>query len=416
MDDSRFDDIIKRKVSEYEEAGFDAGALDALHRQLGSVHVSPWYSRYHSELLIGAGFTVSTFLILLALWFLNNQKTEAWNKNVRLIEFQQEQITQLKGQLDDLEKPPADTVYIREESMPVQTLLNKISELELIIRNLGTQSDHDSYAARSFDIPVSTTLTPAIFFPNEKTPITLQVNDGLTSAPKNEARPTTPPGQDQTEPFSVKTFRSLEKHYRKGVGIRIGPALDFSKGLYETGQGRIDYAGGLLGDFILSPSLSIETGAKFIHRFYKLREGDLSTPDIRLPDINPDLEPVISADVDAWMLEIPVSLKYRMPLSMKSHWLAGIGYSSQTVTKQIFEYEYELEGNSSVRINESIGYTRTKIYPGTLNISLGISNQLKNKKIIESSLYYQHGLGDTGIEKMRSNFIGLRAAYWFTLR
>jgi hypothetical protein len=41
---------------------------------------------------------------------------------------------------------------------------------------------------------------------------------------------------------------------------------------------------------------------------------------------------------------------------------------------------------------------------------------LENKKIIELGIFYQQGLGSMGLEKNKSNFLGLRSVYWFPLR
>ncbi len=198
--------------------------------------------------------------------------------------------------------------------------------------------------------------------------------------------------------FSAKTARELEKHYRKGMGIRLGPTLDLSKGFYDQGTGGIDIAGGLLGDFIVSPSLSVETGAKFIHRYYEISEEELNT-NLTLPYVNPDLAPVTQADIDSWMIEVPMNLKYRYPLSLKTYALVGLGYSSVIYTKQVLEYSYNFDAIPSGYITEPHILTDVTRYSGTLNISLGISKRLKNNKILETSLYYQHGLGEMGVEK-----------------
>ena len=218
--------------------------------------------------------------------------------------------------------------------------------------------------------------------------------------------------------FSAKTARELEKHYRHGIGIRLGPTLELSKGFYRHGAGKIDVTGGLLGDFILSPSLSLETGAKFIHRIYEISDDELPSASSTLPDINEDLEPLTSAEIDSWIIEVPLNLKYRYPLSTTTHGLVGLGYSSQIYTKQSLEYSYKLDGvaSGSGYITEPHIFSDIKRYAGTFNISLGLSKRLKNNKTLETSFYYQHGSGESGVEKMKSNFVGIRSAYWFNIK
>jgi len=35
---------------------------------------------------------------------------------------------------------------------------------------------------------------------------------------------------------------------------------------------------------------------------------------------------------------------------------------------------------------------------------------------LETSLYYQQGLGEMGVESNGSNYLGIRGVYWFTVK
>ncbi len=207
----------------------------------------------------------------------------------------------------------------------------------------------------------------------------------------------------------------MEKHYRDGIGVQVGPTLELSKGIYSVGMGEPAISAGILANLVFSPSIGLETGVKYVHRFYEI-SGEESLSGTELPGVNPALGTLINADVDSWIMEVPLNLKYRFPISMKTHWLAGIGYSSILYTKQIFEYDHEFESGSPVTINSAYEKSGIEVYPGTLNISLGLSRELKNRKTLETSVYYQHGLGKMGIENARINYVGLRGLYWFTVR
>jgi len=50
------------------------------------------------------------------------------------------------------------------------------------------------------------------------------------------------------------------------VGIKLGPVVELSTGLYSEGSGNLDLGGGIAADLIVSPSLSVETGALLQHR------------------------------------------------------------------------------------------------------------------------------------------------------
>ena len=313
-------------------------------------------------------------------------------KNAMFFRTQQEQIHKLQQEIDYLKRMPADTVHIiriKEETSPI--LRSRVTELESIIQKMKADLAVRASAPDLFSLVKDPSLSSA----EKRVDYDYTNSFGSRVRPHQENKKTLRADDrnvklDESLPlqFSVKTMRSLEKHYRNGMGISLGPSLEISRGLYDGGKGRFDISGGVLGDFILSPSISIETGAKFVHRFYEISGDELSSSNIRLPQVNADLAPIITADIDSWILEIPVNLKYRYPLSMKTHWLAGIGYSSLVYTKQLFEYNYILDGSSSTHINEAHSFAKTTVYPGTLNVSFGLSNRLKNKKIIETSLYY----------------------------
>ena len=419
MDDRDFDDIIKRKVGEHEDPVFDSAALSSFHQQMATLDYLPWPSRYRTELMIGAGIAISTFLVIMSVWLLNTDASESLKKSNLLIQDQQKKITELQTEINVLKKRKPDTVYIRQvtmsdvESMHLEEMKLTIFKLKMDlaissgkIQSLSAGADSLSLENTSnlyFD-PHHSNLFPSKVVPTEKNRKSMRAVDKSDGERK----------KSHTK-FSVKTLRELEKHYRTGMGIRLGPSLDFSKGFYSQGTGGIDIAGGLLGDFIVSPSLSAETGAKFIHRFYEIPEEELNT-DPTLPYVNPELAPVTQADIDSWMIEVPMNLKYRYPLSQKTYALAGLGYSAVIYTKQVLEYSYNFDAIPSGYITEPHTITDVTQYSGTLNISLGISKRLKNNKILETSLYYQQGFGEIGIESNGSNYLGIRGVYWFTVK
>ncbi len=421
MDDNSFDDIIKRKVRDHEDPEFDPSALAAFNHRMSTLNYLPWYSRYRTALMVGSGVAMSTLFIIFSLWLMNANGSKALAENKLFIQSQQEQIAKLQHEINDLKKHVTDTVYITQvevlTSPPNNAVLNRITALELTIlkmrEELAIEYESVKNSSRERDALSITSTTVqqgnselfhSKIIPDEKSKKSLKaIPKPISNSPLSNT------------PFSVKTFRELEKHYKKGIGVRVGPILEFSKGFYSEGAGGIDITGGLLGDFLVSPSLSIETGGKFIHRFYKISEDELKS-NSELPYINPDLAPLGQADIDSWMVEIPLNLKYRYPLSPKTHALAGLGFSSIIYTKQVLEYSYNFDSVPAGHVTEPHTISNFARYGGTLNVSLGFSKRLKNKKILETSLYYQHGLGDSGIEKMRSNYLGIRGAYWFTLK
>jgi uncharacterized small protein (DUF1192 family) len=425
MDDQGFDDIIKRKVGEYEDPKFDTSSLTDLHNRMATLKYAPWYSHYKTELMISASILLSTLVMLSGLWLMNNHQTTALEEKQIYIQSQKDEIAKLKDEISYLKNLPPDTIRIvqfKEQTPPTDThVLKRIAELESTIIRLEalykTKSAYEENLSFAADTAGSGYLSnesyesPFVLLSNRLTPIESELKS-LRAEPKPISN-----GNEATSAFfSVKTTRELEKHYRRGIGIRLGPVLELSKGFYSSGAGGIDITGGLLGDLILSPSMSLETGGKFIHRFYEIGDDEISAMNSKLPYVNADLAPVTQVDIDSWMIEIPFNLKYRYPLSSTSHALAGFGYSSLLYTKQVLEYSYNLDTVTSGYITEPHTISKYTWYTGTLNISLGLSKRLKNNKILETSLYYQHGLGESGVEKTKSNFLGIRGTYWFTIK
>jgi hypothetical protein len=424
MDDNNFDDIVKRKVGEYEDPVFDSSALSALHQRMDTLDYAPWHSRYRTELMIGSGIVMSTLIIILSLWLFNTNSSAAIEKSNLLIQAQQKQISKLQEEVNSLKKLPPDTVYVtkfKELTVPANSVVvRQIKELQLTIFKMKKDIEVRAMTTQPFSTgldSLSLANSPTGYFaPNHSNLFYSRIIP--EEKEQKTLRAVAKPASDRKQssmPFSAKTARELEKHYRNGIGIRLGPALEFSKGFYSEGAGGIDITGGLLGDFIVSPSLSLETGAKFIHRFYEIPEESLRK-NLALPYINTDLGVVKQADIDSWMIEVPLNLKYRYPLAPKINAIAGLGYSSLIYTKQILEYSYTLDAVPSGHITEPHNVSDVTRYTGALNLSLGISKRLKNNKILETSLFYQQGLGALGVEKMKSNFIGIRGVYWFTIK
>ncbi len=419
MDDNQFDDLIKGKVSEYQEPGFDPAALADLHYRMAAADaVWPWYVRYRTELFVGTGLILCTLIILWNQWFLSNKENMLLRDNLLASQNSEEQI-KLQNEINYIKSVHPDTIKIIEfreqNSIAYATLLKRIANLEANI---------ERYASTSFDNAI---LSGMDSVPSKKEFFSehdqQNINNAQRLVPRQLERESARAQwndmyegiETKKRALSVKAMRDIEDHYQKGIGIRIGPTIELSKGIYSVGKGRIDFAGGLLADFILSPSLSLETGGKYTHRVYQISDqNDLATA--QLPNVEQSLGVPTNADIDSWILEIPLNLKYRYPTSLKSHLLGGIGFSSMLFTRQLLEYDYNFDGNSSANIYSVYNNSNPQLYFGTINFSVGLSNETKTKKIIETSLYYQHGLGTIGVENTKQSFLGIRSVFWFKIR
>jgi hypothetical protein len=415
MDEKLFDDKIKNKVYDYEDPDFVPSALDALHQQMNSVSPWPWYSRYRTEIIVGSGLVLCTLIILWSQWYMGMRTAEALNEKILILENQQAQIEKLQNEINLLKTTPPDTFKIVEiqamHPADYYALLHRIKLLEAAVHERnemrsGIYQEHEtSWRNGKFEwdyAAIDTSLHSRLFAPGNS-PKSLPYNDDMKDK------------QSVPAELSAKTIRELERHYREGLGIKVGPVAEISKGIYPQGSGEFDFTVGVLTDLILSPSLSVETGAKHIHRTFEVEDEDMLSS-LNWPGIDESLGKLKNVEIDSWIFEIPVNLKYRYPRSLKSYWLTSVGYSSIIYSAQHLEYEYGIDSNPLATISSTHGYNNLTVYPGMLNFSIGLSNQLKNRKILEASLYYQLGLGKTGIEENKQSFFGVRGVYWFTIK
>lgn len=415
MDDNRFDDIIKGKLGEFEDASFDPSALAALHHRMASQTDLPWHVRYRSELTAAVAGSIVILFILWGQWYFTGLRTRKLEGELSRIQVQNEKLDDLLLELRNSKSNSADTIRIIEfrerDSYLYARLEQQIAELKKIL----SDSLSKVYASNSLEVvPYSTAAHDQEMLRRllDK-PFTPFLIKGIDLVKVDSFTQVTPNVDQTSKNLSAKEIIKKE-NYRKGIGFRLGPTLEVSQGYYRAGNGEINISYGILCDFILSPSLSFETGAKYTHRFYSVSETELSK--INLEASNQNIGDVKLAEIDSWILEVPLNVKYRFPLSMKTSFLTRFGYSPMIYTGQTIEYSYEYDPANNLFVKDSHKLNGFHLYPGALNISLGMSRQLKNKKIVEAGLFYQLGLSKMGVEKNKQNFLGARAVYWFPLR
>lgn len=421
MDDSRFDKSIREKLGEYEAPGFDPAALASLHHQMAAISITPWYATYRTELLVGGAIALSTFLIIWAQWMFTNTSKSQLEAEMLQWKSQSEQTSQLQQELAHLKATKPDTVRIIEyQEQPSTIYLSLLRKIELLETSLKTMVD-ESNRKNELLLSQLNSASKGDDFANQY-PVS-----GYSSI--NRVTPHNKEGQSKraiTAEFpisedapqrhlSAKTIKEIQKHYHSGIGIKVGPAVSFSHGSFNPGDNRYNIGGGLLADIIVSPALSLESGLMHTQRHNRIPSSDILQP-ANFPGSDPSLGELKTVDVDSWVFEVPLNLKYRYPITMKSNWIIGAGYTSMLYSKQILEYDYQFTGSQAASINSSIIDKKIRSYPGTLNLSLGFSSEMKNKKLFEASVYYRYGLGKVGIEQTIPEFIGLRGAYWFTLK
>lgn len=412
MDDSKFDSIIRTKVEDYHHRVMDPSALDAFHQQNETIHQASWYSRHRTELLIALGIALLAILYFLG-YTLLTRSLNLSEQQTNAASDQKAQIEALRKEVSRLQLLRPDTVRIIEvrtqHSILIDELNERIALLEASNRQLMAANER-SNAIQSQAGKEEMSINPSSNFQNGPPPIEITASQEHQPVQNKQSKM-------PEKSLDAKSIRTLEKHYSNGVGIKLGPSTDIFSGRYSLGDKHLSLSGGILTEFVVSPSFGLEVGIKYSERYYAITDEHILTGST-LPGVDGQLGQLQGAEVDYQLLEMPLNLKYRYPLSLKDHLIAGIGYSSLIFLNEDFEYTYEFDNQTPypTSIVSTVSTNEAKVYAGTINFSLGMSHVLKNKKIIEGSLFYNHGIGTQGVEKTRAQYFGLRGTYWFTVR
>ena len=169
-----------------------------------------------------------------------------------------------------------------------------------------------------------------------------------------------------------------------------------------------------MADFIVSPSLSLETGITYQGRIFEAETLD----GLSLPSPDPQRGEFEEVEINSKLFEFPLNLRYRLPLNYRSNFITSLGVSGLLFTKQTVEYVQQFDAGDDIEfpVESSFHVDEPRFSFGTLNASLGLNRKLKNEKEIEISLFYKYGLGEMGLEQVNADFFGLRGAYWFTIK
>ena len=420
MDDNKFDKSIREKLGDYEAPGFDPAALASLHHQMASTAAAPWHATYKTELIVGSTLFICTLLMVGSQWMFTHKATSSLEAEIATLKSKVENSGQLRKEMDALKAAGPDTIRIVEfREKPSSVYLSLLRKIDLLEAGLKTFLD-ESRKKEGPLLGVSEESAPNLIPATPPLSYHPSANRVMPRTKEKESKRATATGpllayESPGKKLSAKTIKAIQKHYQKGIDIKLGPGLLATHGTFSPGDTRYTLSGGLLADFIMSPVLSVETGLLYSQRHNRVTGADIPQTS-GFPGADPSLGELKNVDIDSWVIETPFNIRYRYPVTMKSNWIMGGGYSALLYTKQVLEYDYQFGANRSASLNTSMLNKEAKLYPGTVNLFLGYSRELKNKKTIEISLYYQHGLGKIGIEQAAPVLFGIRGAYWFTLK
>jgi hypothetical protein len=445
MDDSSFDDLIKKKLDHYEDPEFDPSALAAFRDRMPSFPSVLWYSKYRTAVFVFSSLVLFSLLNGFILWT-GNSKTKDENREVssRL----QHQVDSLSETLRQLQTSKAQpSVFIIEPSVKKTKESGSQAEgFHQVREPLGNSpwrhTNNEIHLGSMASIPhdvlerlqeedvlkikgdqVYLVITDRIRFIRHQSYAVaspslltiLQKNDSVSdepAEPKKVESVAKLPGR-----ISSQLINKIEDHqYVKGVGINIAPHVDFVNGLYTKGTGSITPRFGITAEWIVSPHWSLETSLDYLSTKVAV-DRDLQS--LNLPDLNAQLGSPRSAQISTRMLSLPVNLKYRWWLTRQHQLVVRTGYTPYVSFHDQHVYAYPFPGqpsNSDLTLSTVEEVDSRRFYGGTLSLAAGISRITKKKNQFEVALFYEKSLGNVSQQKLGMQLFGVRTAYSFKVK
>ena len=164
---------------------------------------------------------------------------------------------------------------------------------------------------------------------------------------------------------------------------------------------------GLRIGYRLNKKISLESGIIFTHKKY-YSSGAFFNMD-KVESSMPTGMKVMELNGISQLLEVPLKIKYNMPLNKNSNLFSGAGIVSYLMTKEKNNYHTILNGTENEMVST---YTKpARYFAASLNLSLGYELELKNAKSIRIEPYMQIPLQGVGVGSMQVKSTGLRIGY-----
>lgn len=452
MDDNTFDKRIKEKVEKYKDTGADDGALAGLHEKMSGVTYTRWYTPYRKI----AGYTTAVLLTSLLNFglftYFQTSRDEALRSALTELKENKISYNRLKEDFKWLRASKTDTIYIFKKVKPHQNIPDNswiredIRQTELPATalppdgevNLGKAEEISdeikqflgqyglAYLHENGNIYLRNHNIEQVSFIRRKSYQEDMAANNATIQIKsvnNELNKETVKAGKKTS-LSVKVLREIEKQKMTGIGFQYGPEVDAFKLATDVGHGKPGISAGIMGEFILSPALRIETGAKYMLSAYKISAVNQLSPDQLLlyPAIEQEAGTLESISVTDHAVLFPVHLKYNYPIARDRYLFVSAGVSPQLFLTQFINYSYQYdidtggEDDFGVAIEASKRVDDIYFNPGTIDAGIGIEKKLKNHAILQLSAFYSYGLKPVGTEEREFKIFGLRSALKFRIK
>ena len=450
MDDSTFDDLLRKKLKDYNDPSFDPEALNDLHSRLQGHK----FTGSNSNRVMRAA--VATLLLLTgtnAYFILSNQELKkqlmeeytqqpGYANYLHTVDSLNQVISQLQCELET--KP---VVFIKSESSAIRVPDFQMKSITTANYQTDTSKGINTRKlgiGRVKDVPseIYQRLNEAGLLSEEEGEVFLTLTErnnryvqtSVHAQPKNLLTDQTEPGvfrlmapvvkHDEEKVFppstrqgekSLAARNALEKHYFKGIGIQIAPHADLMRAIFSEGAGQFTPRVGITADWILSPHSSVETGVD-----YSSTEVFFNRSETSLVPLYPSGGTLESAIVTNKLLSAPIAFKYRQWVSDKSQLVWRTGFTPYWTMSRIAQYNFSVPDLSPdhdedrlVTVEEINDF---RYFGATMGTSLGLTfKRGKNRGAWEASLFYEHSLGGT-LDQNSLQLIGLRTAYWFKIK
>ena len=425
MDEQRFDDIIRKKVGDYVDPTFDEGAIAGLHQHLAGYQATPWYLEYKSAGIMAATLALFTFIN----WLMIRDNGISGQSTENTIPRYEELIQELQGEINRLQSMQPDTIYVVNQTPSnqgvlsaslgdsrtnpddvINTFLLRLKEGE----SIGQVGDYYFYHKESIPdygdfIALNSrneNLDGSLFHLSYPDQDTIYKQGSVELVEEDYGR------------MPLVVIKDLEKHYSKGLGLKLGGELELSHTKPGIGSGEILPGGGVLAELVFSPSLALETGIKYKTRSYDAES--VSNEDLTaFPGIDSTLEPVNELEGDAKLLEIPLNFKLYRPIAQNKDLYFSLGISPNIYLSQAFEYSHptgEVNLPAEANLTSEAGINGPDFYLGTMNAGAGLSFDLPKSRTVQVGLFYQKDINRLGVEEQKMNILGLKSSYWFRVR
>lgn len=451
MDDSTFDDLLRKKLKDYRDPSFEREALENLHERMQGYKFSNRFSNGMKNLAVASLLllTGSNVYFILSNQELQQQlRTETGHHRVlnydsfRTIESLNKQIATLQCQSETQQvefiaaKPTATAApNFHLKLITVADYKEENSRQSILKLGIGKINDVPPQVYQQLRDKGWVSEEGGEVFLNLVGKNNSYVQTGVHSKPEDLLAP-----EAVLQPFRIISFNSslqeqkktleapiyrsekslaarnaLEKHYYKGIGIQLAPHADLVKGIFSEGAGQISPRVGITADWILSPRVSVETGLDYIST-----EVFFNSSEAILDPIYPSGGTLQSATVANKLFSAPIAFKYRQWVSDKSQLVWKTGFTPYWTMSRIAQYNFSVpdpnpdhDVDRLVTVDEKDEF---KHFGTTMGTSLGLTfKREKNRGTWEASLLYERSLGGT-LDQNTMQLVGLRTVYWFRIK